>query len=46
MRAIAPRVGGDRVRDGDMTLGETVTTTTPPAAPETSVTVPPVKAKP
>jgi hypothetical protein len=31
---------------GSMTLGQTATTTTPPAAPETSVAVPPVKAKP
>ena len=29
-----------------MTMGETATTTTPPAAPETSVAVPPVKATP
>ena len=29
-----------------MTMGQTATTTTPPAAPETSVAVPPVKAKP
>jgi hypothetical protein len=31
---------------GSMTMGQTATTTTPPAAPETSVAVPPVKAKP
>ena len=29
-----------------MTMGQTATTTTPPTAPETSVAVPPVKAKP
>ena len=29
-----------------MTLGDTATTTTPPAAPETSVAAPPVKATP
>ena len=31
---------------GSMTMGQTATTTTPPTAPETSVAVPPVKAKP
>jgi hypothetical protein len=31
---------------GSMTVGQTATTTTPPAAPETSVAVPPVKAPP
>jgi hypothetical protein len=31
---------------GSMTMGETATTTTPPAAPETSVAAPPVKAPP
>ena len=31
---------------GSMTMGQTATTTTPPAVPETSVAVPPVKAKP
>ena len=31
---------------GSMTMGDTATTTTPPVAPETSVAVPPVKAKP
>jgi hypothetical protein len=31
---------------GSMTMGQTATTTTPPAAPETPVAVPPVKAKP
>ena len=31
---------------GNMTMGGTATPTTPPAAPETSVAVPPVKAKP
>ena len=34
------------IQGGGMTLGQTATTTTPPAAPETSVAVPPVKAKP
>ena len=29
-----------------MTMGQTATTTTPPAAPETSVAAPPVKATP
>ena len=38
--------GATFIQGGDMTLGETATTTTPPAAPETSVAVPPVKAKP
>ena len=37
---------GATVIQGSMTMGETATTTTPPAAPETSVAVPPVKAKP
>ena len=31
---------------GSMTMGQTATTTTPPAAPETSVAAPPVKATP
>ena len=31
---------------GSMTMGQTAITTTPPAVPETSVAVPPVKAKP
>ncbi|MDT5352102.1 MAG: hypothetical protein QOJ56_634 [Mycobacterium sp.] len=31
---------------GSMTMGQTATTTTPPAAPETSVAAPPVKAPP
>ena len=31
---------------GTLTMGQTATTTTPPTAPETSVAVPPVKAKP
>ena len=34
------------IQGGDMTLGETATTTTPPAAPETPVAAPPVKAPP
>jgi hypothetical protein len=38
--------GATFIQGGGMTLGETATTTTPPAAPETSVAVPPVKAKP
>jgi hypothetical protein len=38
--------GATFIQGGDMTLGETATTTTPPAAPETSVAVPPVKAPP
>ena len=31
---------------GSMTMGQTATTTTPPAAPATSVAAPPVKAPP
>ena len=38
--------GATFIQGGGMTLGETATTTTPPAAPATSVAVPPVKAKP
>jgi hypothetical protein len=38
--------GATFIQGGGMTLGQTATTTTPPAAPETSVAVPPVKAKP
>jgi hypothetical protein len=38
--------GATFIQGGDMTLGETATTTTPPTAPETSVAVPPVKAPP
>jgi hypothetical protein len=38
--------GATFIQGGDMTLGQTATTTTPPAAPETSVAVPRVKAKP
>jgi hypothetical protein len=38
--------GATFIQGGGMTLGDTATTTTPPAAPETSVAVPPVKAKP
>ena len=34
------------IQEGSMPMGQTATTTTPPAAPETSVAVPPVKAKP
>ena len=34
------------IQGGDMTLGQTATTTTPPTAPETSVAAPPVKAPP
>ena len=36
--------GATFIQGGDMTLGDTATTTTPPAAPATSVAVPPVKA--
>ena len=32
--------------EGSMTMGQTATTTTPPAAPATSAAVPPDKAKP
>jgi hypothetical protein len=39
-------MGATFIQGGGMTLGGTATTTTPPAAPETSVAVPPVKAKP
>jgi predicted metal-binding membrane protein len=39
--------GATFIQEGpDMTLGDTATTTTPPAAPETSVAAPPVKATP
>ena len=38
--------GATFIQGGSMTLGQTATTTTPPAVPETSVAVPPVKAKP
>ena len=38
--------GATFIQGGGMTLGATATTTTPPAAPETSVAAPPVKAKP
>jgi len=38
--------GATFIQGGGMTLGQTATTTTPPTAPETSVAVPPVKAKP
>ena len=38
--------GATFIQGGSMTLGATATTTTPPTAPETSVAVPPVKAKP
>ena len=38
--------GATFIQGGGMTLGQTATTTTPPAALETSVAVPPVKAKP
>ena len=38
--------GATFIQGGDMTLGQTATTTTPPAAPETSFAVPPVKATP
>ena len=38
--------GATFIQGGSMTLGQTATTTTPPAAPETSVAAPPVKATP
>jgi hypothetical protein len=38
--------GAPFIQGGGMTLGGTATTTTTPAAPATSVAVPPVKAKP
>ena len=38
--------GATFIQGGGMTLGQTATTTTPPAAPATSFAVPPVKATP
>ena len=38
--------GATFIQGGGMTLGRTVTTTTPPSALATPVAVPPVKAKP
>jgi hypothetical protein len=38
--------GATFIQEASMTMGQTATTTTPPTAPETSVAVPPVKAKP
>ena len=38
--------GATFLQEASMTMGQTATATTPPTAPETSVAVPPVKAKP
>ena len=37
--------GATFIQGGSMTLGQTATTTTPPAAPETSVAAPPLTAR-